>query len=45
MPTILGANTASDAYEVANSMRFNNDDSAFMQFTPGSASGNRKKWT
>ena len=45
MPTVLGANTASDAYEVANSMRFNNDDSAYMQFTPGSASGNRKKWT
>ena len=45
MPTVLGANSASDAYEVANSMRFNNDDSAYMQFTPGSASGNRKKWT
>ena len=45
MPTILGANTASDAYEVANSLRFNNDDSAYMQLTPSSASSSRTKWT
>ena len=27
MPTILGANTESAAYEVSNSLRFNDDDS------------------
>ena len=31
-------------YEVANSCRFNDDDSAYMDITPGSA-GNRKTWT
>ena len=29
MPTILGANTLSTGYDVENSLRFNDDDSAF----------------
>ena len=42
---IGGANSAADdAYEVANSCRFNNDDSDHMHKTPGSA-GNRRTWT
>ena len=45
MPTILGANTESAAYEISNSIRFNNDDSAYMQYTPSSASSSRTKWT
>ena len=47
MPLILPGNVASataGAYEVANSCRFNNDDSAYMHKTPGSAS-NRRTWT
>ena len=33
MPTILGANTLSTGYNVANSLRFNDDDSAFLSKT------------
>ena len=45
MPTILGANTSSTAaYEVANSCRFNDGDSAYMTKTPGS-DGNRQTFT
>jgi hypothetical protein len=45
MPTILGANTLSTgAYEVANSCRFNDGDSAYMHKTP-SADGNRRTFT
>ena len=33
MPTILGANTLSSGYDVANSLRFNDDDSAFLSKT------------
>jgi hypothetical protein len=45
MPFILGANTLSTgAYEVANSCRFNDDDSAHMHVTRGSA-GNQKTFT
>ena len=45
MPSILGANTLSGGYDVANSCRFNNNaDEAFMRITPSSA-GNRKTWT
>ena len=32
------------AYEVERSLRFNDDDSAYLSRTPSSA-GNRKKWT
>ena len=39
----LGASAAS-AYEVERSLRFNDDDSAYLTRTPSSA-GNRKKWT
>ncbi len=35
MPTILGANTLSSGYDVANSVRFNNDDSAQLHKTRG----------
>ena len=42
---IGGANTTSDAgYDVANSCRFNDDDTAYMHKTPGGA-GNMKTWT
>jgi len=47
MPLILPGNVASalgGAYEVANSCRFNDGDSAYMHKTPGS-SGNRRKFT
>ena len=40
-----GANSAADTgFDVANSCRFNNDDSAYMHKTPGSA-GNRRTFT
>ena len=40
-----GANTSAvTAYNIENSCRFNNDDSASMSITPGS-SGNPDKWT
>jgi hypothetical protein len=40
-----GANSAADTgYNVANSCRFNNDDSAYMHKTPGGA-GNRRTFT
>ena len=32
------------AYEIERSLRFNDDDSAYLSRTPSSA-GNRKKWT
>ena len=42
---IGGANSAADTgFDVANSCRFNDDDSAYMAKTPGSA-GNRRKFT
>ena len=44
MAIILGANTLSGAYEVANSCRFNDGDNPYMHKTPGSA-GNRRTWT
>ena len=44
MPTILGANSVSGGYEIDNSLRFNNDDSARLTFTPSSA-GNRRTFT
>ena len=48
MPLILPGNVASatapTTYSVANSCRFNDDDSAYMHKTPGSE-GDRAKWT
>ena len=44
MPTILGANTLSSGYNVANSLRFNDDSSDYLNRTPGSA-GNRRTFT
>ena len=47
MPLILPGNVASAtaaAYEVANSCRFNDGDSAYMHKTPGGA-GNLRTWT
>ena len=47
MPLILPGNVASataGAFEVANSCRFNDDDSSYMHKTPGSG-GNQKTWT
>ena len=42
---VLGSNSAVAGYEIDNSLRFNNDDSAYMQYTPSSASSSRTKWT
>ena len=44
MPSILGANSVS-GYNISNSLRFNDDDSAALSITPSSASTSRKKWT
>ena len=45
MPLILGTNSVKDTgFDVANSCRFNDDDSAYMHKTPGGA-GNRRKFT
>ena len=44
MPLILGTNSIKDTgYNVANSCRFNDGDSAYLKFT--SSSGNRRTWT
>jgi len=43
---IGGANTESAAYQIDNSVRFNNDDSPFIhKASLGSSSSNAKKWT
>ena len=44
MATILGANTLSSGFDVANSVRFNDDDSPDIRRTFGSA-GDLDKWT
>ena len=44
MPTIIGAGDPTSGYEIDNSLRFNDDDSAFLDKTFGS-SGNRKTLT
>ena len=44
MPTILGANTESGAYEISNSLRLNDGDSPYLNKTPSSA-GNRRTFT
>ena len=44
MVSILGANSVSGGYEVSNSLRFNDDDTAKLARTPSGAS-NRKTWT
>tara|TARA_R110000772_G_scaffold252367_1_gene367649 strand:+ start:53 stop:2407 length:2355 start_codon:yes stop_codon:yes gene_type:complete len=41
--TIIGASAAGD-YEIKQSLRFNDDDSAYLSRTP-SVAGNRKTWT
>ena len=42
---LAGTSGASTGYRIKNSIRFNDDDSAHMHRTPGSASSSRKKWT
>ena len=45
MPLILGTNSIKDTgYDVANSLRFNDDSSDYLNRTPSGA-GNRKTWT
>tara|TARA_B110000858_G_scaffold90542_1_gene104661 strand:- start:1047 stop:2459 length:1413 start_codon:yes stop_codon:yes gene_type:complete len=44
MPSILGANSATGGYDVDNSVRFNDDDTAYMHKTPDGA-GNRRTFT
>ena len=41
---ILGANSASGAYEISNSLRFNDNDSPYLSRTPSSA-GDRRTFT
>ena len=42
--TRLGASAAEDEYEIAKSLRFNDDDSPYLTWTPGS-SGTQTKFT
>ena len=42
MPTILGANTLSSGFDVANSCRFNDGDSAFLSKTQGTGTNTTK---
>ena len=42
---VIGGDGKPTGYEISNSIRFNNDDSAYMQYTPSSASSSRTKWT
>jgi len=44
MPAILGANSVS-GYEISNSLRFNDNDSAYLGRTPGSAGTSVQTWT
>ena len=44
MPLILGSNSASGGYNVANSLRFNSASSDNLSRTP-STNGNLKTWT
>ena len=44
MPAILGANSTS-GYEISNSLRFNDNDSAYLSRTPGSAGTSVQTWT
>jgi len=44
MVAILGANSVSGGYEIENSLRFNDNDSPRLTFTPSSA-GNRRTFT
>jgi len=44
LPGNVGSATAATGFNVANSVRFNSGDSAYMHKTPGSA-GNRRTWT
>jgi len=42
--TVAGANSASGGFEVSNSLKFEQDNSEQIHFTP-SSSGNRRTWT
>ena len=44
MVSILGANSVSGGYEIENSLRLNDDDSAYLSFDP-SGSGTTGTWT
>ena len=41
---LTGASGQTTGYQIKRSLRFNNDDSAYLNFTPSSA-GNRRTWT
>jgi hypothetical protein len=46
MPLILGTNSIKDTgYDVANSLRFNDDDSPMLQITPSSSATSSRKMT
>ena len=42
--TVVGAEAGFYPKEIEQSLRFNDDDSAYLSWTPASA-GNRKTWT
>ena len=44
LPGNVGSATAATGYDVANSLRFNDDSTDYLSRTPGS-DGNRKTWT
>ena len=41
----IGANSASDEYEISNSVRFNTGDSPKLQTTTGSTGSSNRKFT
>ena len=42
---IIGASAAGEAYDIEKSLRFNDNDSAYLQQTQSAVAGNRKTWT
>ena len=44
MPTLVASSSIATQYEISNSLRFNDNDSAKLSRTPSSA-GNRQTWT
>ena len=45
MPTILGANTADDSYEISNSLRFDGSTTRLTREFASDPTGNRKTFT
>ena len=45
VPASAACTDSAGGYEIDNSLRFNDDDSAYLSWTPISAAGNRRTWT